>query len=52
MFICYMFNLDLETGRNYQFRYLLDGTTWINDAAAAAYGASGFGNAQNSVIVL
>lgn len=48
----FSFNLDLETGRNYQFRYLLDGTTWVNDEAADAYEASGFGDAQNSVIVL
>jgi 1,4-alpha-glucan branching enzyme len=45
-------NLDLETGRNYQFRYLVDGTTWINDDAADGYEPSGFGDAQNSVIVL
>ncbi len=44
--------LDLKTGRNYQFRYLLDGATWINDEAADAYQASGFGDAQNGVIVL
>jgi len=44
--------LDLETGRNYQFRYLLDGANWVNDEAADAYEASGFGDAQNGVIVL
>lgn len=45
-------NLDLETGRNYQFRYLIDGGTWINDESADGYESSGFGDAQNSVIVL
>ena len=45
-------NLDLETGRNYQFRYLVDGSTWINDEAADGYEPSGFGDAQNSVVVL
>jgi 1,4-alpha-glucan branching enzyme len=45
-------SLDLETGRTYQFRYLLDGTTWVNDEAADAYEASGFGDAKNAVIVL
>ena len=45
-------SMDLETGRNYQFRYLLDGTTWVNDDAADAYEASGFGDAQNAVLVL
>jgi 1,4-alpha-glucan branching enzyme len=45
-------SLDLETGRSYQFRYLLDGANWVNDEAADAYEASGFGDAQNAVIVL
>ena len=44
--------LDLETGREYQFRYLLDGTNWINDEAADSYCPSGFGDSQNSVITL
>jgi 1,4-alpha-glucan branching enzyme len=44
--------MDLETGRNYQFRYLIDGTTWINDEAADSFEPSGFGDAQNSVVVL
>jgi 1,4-alpha-glucan branching enzyme len=43
--------LDLETGRTYQFRYLLDGTNWVNDEAADAYHANAFGT-QNSVITL
>lgn len=43
---------DLETGRSYQFRYLLDGNMWINDESADAYQPSGFGDAQNSVINL
>jgi len=44
-------SMDLETGRSYQFRYLLDGATWINDDAADRYQDSGF-NSQNSVIEL
>lgn len=44
--------LDLETGKNYEFRYLLDGKVWINDEAADSYQESGFGDAQNSVIIL
>lgn len=44
--------LDLGTGRDYQFRYLLDGTTWINDEAADKFQYSGFGDSQNSVISL
>jgi 1,4-alpha-glucan branching enzyme len=44
-------SLDLVAGGIYQFRYLLDGTTWINDEAADRYQDSGF-NSQNSVIEL
>jgi len=44
--------LDLETGREYQFRYILDGSYWINDEAADKYCSSGFGDSQNSVVVL
>jgi 1,4-alpha-glucan branching enzyme len=44
-------SIDLETGRSYQFRYLLDGSVWVNDEAADHYQDSGF-NSQNSVIEL
>ncbi len=44
--------MNLETGRNYQFRYLLDGNHWVNDNDADGYQPSGFGDAQNSVIEL
>lgn len=45
-------SVDLESGREYQFRYILDGTTWINDEAADAYKSSGFAGTENSVIVI
>lgn len=45
-------NIDLETGRSYQFRYLLDGAIWINDNEADSYEASGIGDEQNAVVVL
>jgi len=44
-------SLDLETGRAYQFRYVLDGNQWINDEAADRYQNSGF-NSLNSVVEL
>lgn len=47
----YSLTLDLETGRSYQFRYLLDGMTWINDEAADSYQNNGFGS-LNSVVNL
>jgi 1,4-alpha-glucan branching enzyme len=45
-------NLDVETGRSYQFRYLLDGNIWINDSEADSYAASGIGEELNAVVVL
>ncbi len=35
--------VDLEAGRAYRFRYLLDGERWDNDWAADAYLPNGFG---------
>lgn len=44
--------LDLETGREYQFRYFADGNRWLNDVEADSFVPSGFGDAQNSVLSL
>ncbi|MEL6969131.1 MAG: isoamylase early set domain-containing protein [Bacteroidota bacterium] len=41
--------VDLETGKEYEFRYLLDGETWENDWAADKYVATPFG-VENSVV--
>jgi 1,4-alpha-glucan branching enzyme len=30
-------NVSLEKGKNYQFRYLLDGKRWVNDPKADGY---------------
>jgi 1,4-alpha-glucan branching enzyme len=43
--------LDLESGKEHQFRYLIDGTNWENDPEADKYVSSGLGS-ENSVIVL
>src|SRR5215468_9958200 len=43
--------LTLEGGREYQFRYLADGSHWQNDLAADAYRPNEFGE-DNSVINL
>jgi len=48
----YMVIIDLNTGREYQYRYLLDGTVWINDWQADKYIPSYYGNVENSVIIL
>lgn len=43
--------LELETGREYHFRYCLDGTTWENDWCADRYEPNPFGG-YDSVVVL
>ena len=45
-------NLDLETGREYQFRYYFDHNAWDNDPQADNYIHSSFGDCDNSVISL
>ena len=42
--------VDLETGRDYQFRYLLDRGAWENDDAADRYEYNVFAAAENSVV--
>lgn len=44
--------IELEVGREYQFRYLVDGKRWINDDQADKYIHSGVAAEQNSVITL
>ena len=42
--------LDLETGKEYQFRYLLDEQNWQNDWAADAYVPNNLTFEENSVV--
>ena len=42
--------ITLERGREYQFRYLLDGAIWENDWNADKYVQNSFGS-ENSVVV-
>jgi 1,4-alpha-glucan branching enzyme len=44
--------LDLDLERSYQFRYLVDGTRWINDESADIYLPSPFQGEDNSVITI
>lgn len=48
----YKATVELETGKEYAFRYLLDGTTWANDEAADKYIPTGVSFEENSVVVL
>ncbi|WP_191013359.1 isoamylase early set domain-containing protein [Treponema zioleckii] len=41
----------LEAGKEYQFRYLLDGTRWENDWAADKYIPAPFSQTDNSVVI-
>jgi len=47
----YKASVELTAGRQYQFRYLVDGSTWVNDWAADAYLATPYG-VENSVVAL
>lgn len=44
--------LDLEPGREYGYRFLIDGEVWENDWEADKYAPSGFSDAENSVVVV
>ena len=39
----------LPANNQYEFRYLLDGTSWLNDSEADAFQANGLGE-ENSVL--
>ena len=43
--------LDLDSDKEYQFRYLFDGCKWENDWCADKYIPAPFSNADNSVVV-
>ena len=44
--------LDLEPGREYGYRFLIDGQVWETDPEADKYAPSGFSDAENSVVVV
>ncbi len=48
----YAISIDLEPGREYQFRYLIDETRWENDWNADRYEPSPHGNCDNSIVVV
>ena len=48
----YKATLELPVGNDIQFRYLVDGESWINDDAADKYVPSGVSADFNSVVVL
>ncbi len=44
--------LELETGSEYQYRYVLDGERWENDNEADKYVPSNVCNEDNSVVIV
>lgn len=48
----FSYQIDLEKDKAYQFRYLIDNKTWLNDTDADAYLPSPFPGVDNSVIAL
>lgn len=46
----FSFTINLEKNKQYQFRYLVDGTTWLNDKSADAYITSPVSPEQNCIL--
>jgi 1,4-alpha-glucan branching enzyme len=44
--------IDLEVGKEYEFKYLLDESVWLNDEAADKQITTHFGDSSNSVITV
>lgn len=44
--------LDLETGKEYAYKFLIDGEIWENDWNAEKYSPAGIGAEENSVVIL
>lgn len=44
--------IELETGKEYQFRYLFDGLQWANEKDADKFVPSYCGDSENSVVIL
>jgi hypothetical protein len=42
--------VDLESGRDYQYRYLIDGARWKNDSHADRYQGTHIVGVENSVV--
>jgi len=44
--------VELEKGKEYQFRYLLDGRTWVNEPNSDKLVKTHFGDSENCVLIL
>ena len=45
-------DVELEAGKEYTYRYLIDQDYWVNDGSADAYEATPFENVENCVVIL
>ena len=45
-------SIELEKGKEFAFRYLVDTEVWVNDEAADKYVPNGVSSEENSVVVL
>ena len=48
----YKTTFDLESGKSYEYKYLVDGDIWVNDTDADAYVSNGIDEGQNCVVAL
>jgi 1,4-alpha-glucan branching enzyme len=44
--------VELEPKKEYQFRYLLDNSTWLNEEKADSFVSTPFGDSENSLLRL
>jgi len=42
--------IDLALGKDYEFRYLVDGEKWVNDLIADSYVPTVYGDEENCVV--
>ncbi|MBI1932264.1 MAG: isoamylase early set domain-containing protein [Ignavibacteriales bacterium] len=42
--------IDLEVGKEYEFKYYLDNSTWLNEKDADSQIATQFGDSSNSIV--
>ena len=47
----YAVSVDLEKGKAYQFKYLVDGNSWVNEKEADSHVPNDF-QSENSVVIL
>ena len=44
--------LELEGGKEYRFRYVVDGKTWLNDSEADRFEPTPFSDSENCILIL